>query len=244
MKRRDANSNTRPDPLDDRAVDIGRYVLSLLCIAAAIGRCFAPEAIANRLDWQFVLLLGAAVALLLLPYLSKVSVSKSGLNLGFGSPRIRRALKDFGVGGKRSSGGGKSVVLKQLAGRLFETLHGVLPATQMNTVEEVLKKSTSDESIGDPQKGQWGGSHERGGYSLEANVEAIRDSPDWFGVHLSVRAGLYWSCVGDESPVPSASNIFDAPRSTSPSNMAWQPWTSWRGVLSRSGRKCLTAKAK
>jgi hypothetical protein len=48
---------------------VGGYVLGGLSVAAAIGRCFAPDKYAKQLDWQFVLLIVAAGVLLFTPVL-------------------------------------------------------------------------------------------------------------------------------------------------------------------------------
>jgi hypothetical protein len=188
MKEKDRSEDLIPGkgPLDDYGVRTGRYLLAAILVAAAVGRCFAPQEVANRLDWQFVLIIVAAGALLLLPYLSKVTFGKGGGSLTFGTASDRKAVETYGVGGKKSGTGTRSLLPRKIAEPLRELIEKVTSAKIAGPDETRALEKLDAVASDDPQKGQWGGKQEWDNYRLSANVTRIQDSPDLFSLELKV----------------------------------------------------------
>jgi hypothetical protein len=174
-------------PLDDTGVRWGRYVLASMCIAAALARGLS-DSMSKRLDWQFVLLIAAAGAMLLLPYLSKVKFSKGSFEWSLSAPKVRKAIGEFGVGGKKGADGDKSFLPERVTSMLGRMVRTVASADQIAESEkEAFTEIAASISSDDPQKGQWGGQEEASGYRLGARVDRITThSPDWFRLQLAV----------------------------------------------------------
>jgi hypothetical protein len=189
MKKNDKDEDATPGkgPMDDSGVCWGRYVLAGLCIAAAVARCFVSESMSKRLDWQFVLLMAAAGAMLLLPYLSKVKFSEGGFEWSLSAPKVRKAIGKFGVGGKKSGDDGKSLLSERVTSMLGRMMHTVASMDQVvGSEKEEFTEIAASVSSNDPQKGQWGGHEEANGYRLGARVDRIEHGPDWFRLELTV----------------------------------------------------------
>jgi hypothetical protein len=152
-------------PANDWTITFGRVILAFLCIGAAILRALSEGN--TNIDWQVLLFFLTSGVLLMLPYWTKFNLSKDGVELGFGTPADKKALKEFGAGGIKT--GSEAV-----------DLAGHAPGGAKNQITGEL----SD----DPQKGLWGGKEVADGYSITAVIDDIENSPDWFRVTLKVQS--------------------------------------------------------